>query len=206
MPCGACDVERRERHAPPVQRREQRLLPLGMLVEHNQIRSRCHHESSETGIVSQSAAMIRVRPATPAQAGDWLRMRQALWPEDDDPSHGDEIERFFAGALRNPLHVLLASDGSGAVIGFAELSIRSYAEACTTDRVAYLEGWYVEPGSRLRGVGRALVQAAEDWARSQGCAEFGSDAVITNEASAAAHRALGFVEMAQIRCFLKALC
>ena len=62
----------------------------------------------------------------------------------------------------------------------------------------------VEPAAR-RGVGRALVDAAEAWRRSQACVEFGSDAVLSNEASAAAHRALSFVETAQIRCFLKPL-
>jgi aminoglycoside 6'-N-acetyltransferase I len=149
--------------------------------------------------------MIRVRPATRADAGDWLRMRQALWPEGDEPEHAGEIEGFFTGALRTPLEVLLAVDDSDAVVGVAELSIRGYAEDCTTDRVAYLEGWYVEPEARRRGVGRALVAAAEAWGRSQGCVEFGSDAVLSNEASAAAHRALGFVETAQIRCFLKPL-
>ena len=46
---------------------------------------------------------------------------------------------------------------------------------------------------------------AERWAFAQGCAEFGSDALIDNETSAAAHRALGFVETAQIRCFRKVL-
>jgi aminoglycoside 6'-N-acetyltransferase I len=71
--------------------------------------------------------------------------------------------------------------------------------------VAYLEGWYVVPGLRRQGVGRALVAAAEAWARAQGCTEFGSDAVLDNEPSAAAHRALGFEETAQIRCFKKVL-
>ncbi|MGH8639285.1 MAG: GNAT family N-acetyltransferase, partial [Burkholderiales bacterium] len=79
------------------------------------------------------------------------------------------------------------------------------AEDCVTDRVAYLEGWYVEPHARRLGIGRALVAAAEDWARAQECTEFGSDAVLENEASAAAHRALGFVETVQIRCFRKFL-
>ena len=90
-------------------------------------------------------------------------------------------------------------------IKLAELSIRNYAEDCVTDRVAYLEGWYVVPGARRQGVGRALIAAAEQWGRGQGCTEFASDAVIDNEISAAAHRALGFTETAQIRCFKKQL-
>jgi aminoglycoside 6'-N-acetyltransferase I len=90
-------------------------------------------------------------------------------------------------------------------MGFAELSIRAYAEGCRTDRVTYLEGWYVAPDVRNRGVGGALIAAAEAWARSQGCVELASDVELTNEASAAAHRALGFVEVGRVRCFRKDL-
>ena len=104
-----------------------------------------------------------------------------------------------------PLEVLIAEDGEGRAVGFAELSIRAYAEGCETDRVAFLEGWYVEPEYRGRGAGRALVEAADAWAAAQGCTEFGSDALIDNTASAAAHAAVGFEEVAQIRCFLKRL-
>ena|SRR5688572_24236142 len=147
----------------------------------------------------------RVRAAVPADAAVWLRMRQALWPEDERGGHAAEIEQFFAGRLKMPLEVLLAVDESGDVVGFVELSIRAYAEDCETDRVAYLEGWYVEPHARRRHVGSALVAAAETWARSQGCTEFGSDALIDNDISASAHLALGFTETVQIRCFRKPL-
>ena len=30
--------------------------------------------------------------------------------------------------------------------GFVELSSRPYVDDCVTDRVAYLDGWYVAPG------------------------------------------------------------
>jgi aminoglycoside 6'-N-acetyltransferase I len=132
-------------------------------------------------------------------------MRCALWPEGSDTEHREEIERFFAGRLREPLTALLATNHSGEPVGFAELSIRSYAEGCVTDRVAYLEGWYVVPEARRQGVGAALVRSAEEWARSQGCTEFASDALIDNHVSAAAHRALGFQETVQLRCFRKML-
>ena len=151
-----------------------------------------------------SPTALTIRPAEPADAGVWLEMRRALWPEEGDGTHAPEIDQYFAGTINNPLEVLIAFDGRQAV-GFVELSIRNYAEDCVTDRVAYLEGWYVVPEQRRRGVGRALVAAAEDWAQAQGCTEFGSDAVLDNLTSAVAHRALGFEETAQIRCFKKLL-
>ena len=70
---------------------------------------------------------------------------------------------------------------------------------------AYLEGWFVVPKARRSGVGRALIVAAEEWGRSQGCSEFASDAQPDNEVSAAAHRALGFIEVGLVRCFRKDL-
>jgi aminoglycoside 6'-N-acetyltransferase I len=147
----------------------------------------------------------RVRPVTSADAPAWLRMRDALWPDPEHRWHSAEIERFLAGDRKMMHAVLVAVDDADQPIGFVELFIRNYAEDCETDRVAYLEGWYVEPAARRQGVGRALVAASEDWARAQGCTEFGSDALIDNHLSAAAHAALGFVETVQIRCFKKNL-
>lgn len=132
-------------------------------------------------------------------------MRCAPWPEHATAWHADEIEQFFAGRLNMPLQVLVAVDAADDLVGFAELSIRAYAEDCFTDRVAYLEGWYVVPGMRRHGVGRALIAAAEEWARGQGCTEFASDALLDNDISARAHQALGFEETVRIRCFRKAL-
>ena len=154
--------------------------------------------------VSREALSVRIRPVTPADAAEWLRMREALWP-DGKADHQPEIERYFQGQLREPLEVLLAIDDRGQAVGFAELSIRTYAEDCVTDHIAYLEGWYVDPRARRQGVGRALVVGAEEWARGQGCTEFASDALLDNDVSAAAHQALGFEETVQLRCFRKAL-
>jgi len=132
-------------------------------------------------------------------------MRHALWPGGSAEEHAGEIEDFFAGRSREPLAVLVAESEPGQLAGFAELSIRPYAEGCETGRVGYLEGWYVIPEARRQGVGRALVEAAEAWARAQGCTEFASDTEAGNERSAAAHRALDFTEAALIRCFRKDL-
>jgi aminoglycoside 6'-N-acetyltransferase I len=149
--------------------------------------------------------MLTVRPATPSDAAVWLHLRHALWPEGSEAEHRLEIDRFFAGQAHEPTAVLLAEDHRGRAIGLAELSIRSHAEGCRSDRVAYLEGWYVVPEARGAGVGRALIDAAEEWGRSQGCREFASDTEPGNDVSAAAHRALGFTEVGLVRCFRKDL-
>jgi aminoglycoside 6'-N-acetyltransferase I len=148
--------------------------------------------------------MVTIHSARPDDRAAWLRMRDRLWP-DEGHGHGAEIDRYFDGTIGMPLEVLIAADENGEALGFVELSIRGYAEDCETDRVAYLEGWYVEPGARRLGVGRALVRAAEEWGRRQGCTEFGSDALVDNDVSAIAHLALGFEETVLIRCFRKSL-
>jgi aminoglycoside 6'-N-acetyltransferase I len=143
-----------------------------------------------------------VRAVSTDDRNSWLRMRDALWPS-PAAEHAHEIDRYFAAEVREPLAVLIAFDDDA--IGFVELSIRSYAEGCETDRVAFVEGWYVDPDARGTGVGAALIRAAEEWARSQGCTEIASDTEADNGSSAAAHRAVGFEESAVVRCFRKSL-
>jgi aminoglycoside 6'-N-acetyltransferase I len=153
-----------------------------------------------------SGDRFTVRPAGKDDAASWLRLRRALWPETPDTEHRDEIERFFAGTFpREPWWVLLAVDAEGRALGLAEVSIRPYAEGCSTSRVAYLEGWFVSPQARRRSVGRALVRAAEKWGLAQGCREFASDADPDNIESCAAHLALGFTDAGLVRCFRKSL-
>lgn len=147
---------------------------------------------------------MEVRSATANDADAWLRMRVALWP-DDPREHRAAIDRYFSGHRHEPAEVLIALAEGGAAIGFAELSIRNIVDSCATDRVGYLEGWYVDPACRRQGVGRALVRAAEQWASAQGCTEFASDALIDNDVSRAGLVALGFEETGQVRNFRKNL-
>jgi aminoglycoside 6'-N-acetyltransferase I len=131
-------------------------------------------------------------------------MREKLWPSEPG-EHAGEINRYFAGTLREPAEALLAFNERGEAIGFIELSFRAYATGCAGARVAFIEGWYVESEERQSGVGAALVSAAESWARSQGCAELASDTANDNHVSIAVHLALGFTDVGTIRCFKKSL-
>ena len=135
-------------------------------------------------------------------------MRLALWPDESEQTHRVEVERYFAesrtlGSMPEAVFVATAPGADPALVGFAEVSRRAYAEGCETSPVGFLEGWYVIAERRGEGVGRALLAAAEAWARRLGCREFASDAVVDNAVGAAAHRALGFEEVVVVRCFRK---
>ncbi|NNF51312.1 MAG: GNAT family N-acetyltransferase [Gammaproteobacteria bacterium] len=142
---------------------------------------------------------VTTRPITLADKQAWLEMRVLLWPENPH-DHRIEVGRWFAGELAEPQAVIIAADGAKPV-GFAELSIRAYAEKCDTRNVAYLEGWFVLETERRRGAGRALIEAGKQWGRKLGCSEFASDAFPGNKVSIAAHLATGFEDAGVIRCF-----
>ena len=86
----------------------------------------------------------------------------------------------------HPYVILVIEEAS--LIGFAEVTLRSRADGCDPARaVGYLEGWYVAEAHRRKGCGAALLRAAEEWARGEGCMEMASDTWIDNELSQRAH-------------------
>jgi GNAT superfamily N-acetyltransferase len=139
-----------------------------------------------------------VRRPRAEDSAEWARMRVALWPETSAEAHAGEVAAFLTGNLTGwlaGLHAVAAfvvDRPGGGLCGFLEASVRPMADGCTTQPVGYVEGWYVDPDVRRRGVGKALVKVAESWAVSQGCREMASDAHLDNSTSVAAHRALGF--------------
>jgi|SRR5581483_11391935 len=139
--------------------------------------------------------MVTIRPARAADRAAVAAARAALWPDATVEQHDAELARILAGepVTTMPWQILVAEEDL-QIVGFCEVSLRSHADGCDPARpVAFLEGWFVAPASRRRGVGAALVAAAEDWGRSQGCTEIASDTWIEHEVSQRAHEALGFL-------------
>src|SRR5262249_12464577 len=102
--------------------------------------------------------------------------------------------------------VQFVARSAGRALGFAEASIRRDAvNGASASPVAFLEGLYVVPEARRRGVARALVQAVIHWALAQGFTELVSDALLDNQVSHAMHQALGFAEIERVVCFRRAL-
>lgn len=122
-------------------------------------------------------------------------MRTELWPDNSAEEHGRELQEILGGTapLVMPLVIFIAEVDPSRPIGFLEAGLRSCADGCNPYRaVGYVEGWYVIEQYRQHGVGRSLLAAAENWARSQGCVEMASDALLDNEISQRAHEALGY--------------
>lgn len=143
-----------------------------------------------------------IRQATADDAAQWAPLRQALWPDEDAVQLAAEIEEMLAGGTAG----FLVFDGQGVAIAFAEATLRhDYVNGTESSPVGFLEGWYVAPQWRGKGVGRALVAAVESWVRDQGCREFASDALLDNTASLAAHVACGFEEAERVVYFRKRL-
>lgn len=148
-----------------------------------------------------------VRRGTEADLDVLRPMRQDLW-DDMTPEENDNDLRTRIGG-RTPTGmatVVFLAEVEGMPAGFLEVDLRSYADGCDWNHaVAYVEGWYVKPKMRRKGVGRALIAAAEEWAREQGCIEFASDTWIDNDSSRRAHETAGFEEVEQVVHYRKRL-
>jgi aminoglycoside 6'-N-acetyltransferase I len=132
----------------------------------------------------------------------WLRLRIALWPEGSEAEHLSGM----AGTLARGHYVRLAVTAAGSAVGLVEASKRiDYVNGTTSSPVAFLEGLYVEPGWRRRGVARALVESVVAWALQQDLSELASDSLTDNVAAHAAHRALGFEETERVVYFRRPL-
>ena len=140
----------------------------------------------------------------PASATDpcWLALRTSLWPEGTAAEH----LRYMADAVARGHCVRLALGSGGRAAGFVEAPRRvDSVNGTSTSPVAFLEGLYVVPSERRKGVARMLVADIERWALAQGCSELASDSPVENITAHAAHLGLGFEETERVVYFRKAV-
>jgi aminoglycoside 6'-N-acetyltransferase I len=133
-----------------------------------------------------------IRGVTAEDHAVWAELRHALWPW--DPVEELAVEQ--PAMLANPQmmnYIAWEDDSSRQPLGFIEMAIRDEAFGSDGQPVPYIEGWYVVPEARGKGVGRALVEQGEEWARRRGFTRVASDTIPqTYTTSPAAHAALGY--------------
>jgi aminoglycoside 6'-N-acetyltransferase I len=132
----------------------------------------------------------------------WAKMRAALWPDATVQLHAAEIETFLVGP---DAWSFIAETAEGEPAGFAEVALRPYANGCESRPVPFLEGVWIEPPFRRQELGAQLMAHIEAFLITRGFREIGSDALIDNCVSHAAHRAWGFSETERVIYFRKPL-
>ena len=125
---------------------------------------------------------MKLRPAlaadAPALAGLWRQV---------DELHARLLPTYFRVASDGPTRplsdlgrilasgteALFVAEESGVLLGFVHAQIYDTpaAPTMTPRRRAHVDDLIVDKSHRRRGVGRALMQAAEIWARDRGAAE-----------------------------------
>lgn len=147
---------------------------------------------------------MKVRKVSNGDIDEWVRMRNSLWCS-SRKEHLEEIYKYFSKGKTYEEIVFVLEQSNGKLGGFIELRVRNYAEGSQSEKVPYIEGWYIDLDLRGCGYGKKLIQIAENWAIENGFHELASDAEIENLVSIAAHKALGFEEVDRIVCLIKKL-
>jgi ribosomal protein S18 acetylase RimI-like enzyme len=133
-----------------------------------------------------------VRAAAPADLDSVTRLIAEFrdwWGKDDPPA---EVIREIAAQLLDDdrTEFLLAFDGAGEAVGVCQLRYR--LSVWTGSEDCWLEDLYVAESARGGGHGRALVEAAFEFARGRGCRRIELDVNEQNETALEFYESLGF--------------
>jgi aminoglycoside 6'-N-acetyltransferase I len=147
---------------------------------------------------------MNIKIASEEDKTEWLRLRMALWPDVSKEIHEKEI----SAMLSNPERFItfIACDSPNFTIGFLEASIHEIIdEGCVVKNIGYIEGWYIDPKYRRKGVGAELVKSAEKWAIEKRLNEMAVDTNLDNIQSQNAYQALGYKEQDRFILYRKVL-
>jgi len=134
----------------------------------------------------------------------WLALRLEFIPEVEASEQRAFLQAFARDSFA--FRAFVAQDSPDGLLGFAEVAVRTdFVNGCEHRPALFLEGIFVRPEHRGRGIARSLCDAAARWGLEQGCREFASDVYIDDRDSLAAHLGLGFEETERVVYFRKPL-
>ena len=147
--------------------------------------------------MTRTSDLIQVRSLRPDEWGVWRDLRlQAL--ADSPDAFGETLDnakqrrdtdwREFAAAATLPDRRILVAEHDTRPVGMALVRLSP-----TDSSHANLYAMWVVPTARGIGVGRALVEAAREWAQSAGVTEITLHVTEGNERAKGLYRATGFV-------------
>lgn len=116
--------------------------------------------------------MIRVRDADESDFEACLPLLRQLWPAlpvwaAGDPGEMEALRSVFCGLVRAPRAKALVVEDEGQVVGLMDLTFRE--TLFSRGRAMIIEDLVVDERHRGKGLGRKLVQRAEDIAGHESC-------------------------------------
>lgn len=119
------------------------------------------------------------------------------------PSSREDVERRLELIERTPDHVVyVAALADGSVVGWLHAYVRRLVESDTS---AELGGLVVDEHCRGRGVGRVLMDHAEQWARGKGCTALSLRSNIIRDGAHKFYQDLGYAVLKTQYAFWKKL-
>jgi aminoglycoside 6'-N-acetyltransferase I len=116
----------------------------------------------------------------------------------------NEMKKTFEGILENEAEEVLLYRVDDQPVGFIHVSLRrDYVEGSNSSPVGYIEGIYVKQSYRGRKIAKELLRSGEQWAKTKGCTQMGSDIEQDNDVSYEFHKKVGFQEANRLICFIK---
>jgi len=160
-----------------------------------------------TGTAHGAVNSTRVRVAGPRDVAAVVELRLALLREHPEhPIYGrlrPDVEArarvLFGSQLRSPTEAIFLAEEEGKAVGVLRCVESIGSPLMEPARYAYVSSAYVRPESRRHGVLRALLDAAERWARDRGLEQMRLHNVAGSRNAEAAWSALGFGAVEQVR-------
>ena len=158
-------------------------------------------------VASSGASCITVREATVRDLDAVMELRLALLREHPDhPIYGrlrpdvtTRARELFANQLRSTTESIFLAQREDIVAGILRCVESIGSPLLDPARYVYVSSVYVRPELRRRGVLRALLRAADTWARERGLDQMRLHNVAGSESAEGAWAALGFDVVEQVR-------
>src|SRR4051794_8905670 len=134
---------------------------------------------------------VTIRLAAPSDLAAIATLFDAYRQFYEQPADAALALQFIGERMRGQESVILVAQGAGSIVGFCQL----YPSFCSViaQPIYTLYDLYVAPEARKTGAGRALMQAAHDYAQQHGFARLDLSTARTNHQAQALYESLGWV-------------
>jgi predicted N-acetyltransferase YhbS len=141
---------------------------------------------------------VTIRPARPSDAGEIAQLTTELGYELTEALASERLSRILS---RSDQQFFVAS-ADARVVGWVHVVLAEYVDA---EAFVVIGGLVVSANHRRLGIGRALMDRAEQWAREQECSIVRLSSSATRAAAHRFYEAIGYTNIKTQYSFIKPL-